>query len=54
MTKLLSHKKVKESEDKEEGPEKFTYLEHDRLLVVGFGDRRVHLYRGEVLVETFK
>ena len=54
MTKLLSHKKVKENEDNKEGPEQFTYLENDRLLVVGFGDGRVHVYREEVLVKTFK
>jgi hypothetical protein len=54
VTKLLSHKKVKENEDKEEGPEQFTFLEHDGLLMVWFGDGRVHVYRGEVLVDTFK
>ena len=54
VTKLLSHKKVKENEDNEEGPEQFSYLEHDGLLMVGFGDGRVHVYREEVLVERFK
>ena len=54
VTKLLSHKKVKENEERKEGPEQFTYLEHDGLLVVGFGDGRVHVYREEVMVQTFK
>jgi hypothetical protein len=50
VTKLLSYKKVKENE----GPGQFTYLEHDGLLMVGFCDGRVHVYREEVLVERFK
>ena len=38
MTKLLSHKKVKVNEDKKEGPEQFTYVEQDGLLMVGSGE----------------
>ena len=35
-------------------PAEFTYLEPEELLVVGFTDGRVHVYRAGVLADVYK